>query len=151
MGQTRHNRTRGDFMKKINFNTLTDEEFLGLEREAWNDVLDVGDFPAAEYKFFDTIRILGMRHRHDKIPKELLKDDILKARKIYKAECEKRDYGYNINARYQDAIMKSDALKIAVEKAATVEDKLRFALECVELLTNESGFAVRNLGKVGLL
>lgn len=130
---------------------MSDEEFRGLERDAWNDVLDIGDFPAAEYKFFDTIRILGMRHRHDKIPKDLLKEDIVKARRVYKTECEKREYGLNINARYQDAIMRSDALKIAVEKAVTVEDKLRFALECVELLTNEPGFAARNLRKVGLV
>ena len=138
-------------MYRINFNTLTDEELRGLERDAWNDALDIGDFPAAEYKFFDTIRILGMRHRHDKIPKDLLKEDIVKARRVYKTECEKREYGFNINARYQDAIMRSDALKIAVEKAVTAEDKLRFALECVELLTNETGFAARNLRKVGLV
>lgn len=137
-------------MTKINFKTISGEDLLAMERQAWKGVLEYWEFPAPEYKFFDTVRILGERHRYDKIPAELLKDDVLAARKVYQREREELQYGLDIHAKYQDATKRSDALKIAVEKAGTVEDKLRFALECVELLTNEAGFAARNLRKVGL-
>ena len=137
-------------MTKINFKTISDDELLAMERKAWSGVLEYEDFPAPEYKFFDTVRKLGERCRFDKIPAELLKGDISAARRIYRSERRELQYGLDINGRYQDAIKRSDQLRIDVEKAATVEDKLRFALQCVELLTDETGFAGRNLRKVGL-
>lgn len=137
-------------MTKINFKTISGEELLAMERQAWNGTLDYREFPAPEYKFFDTVRILGERRRYDKIPAELLKDDVLAARKAHQREREELQYGLDFHVKYQDAIKRSDQLRIAVEKAETVEDKLRFALECIELLTDETGFAARNLRKVGL-
>lgn len=138
-------------MSKINFITISDDELLDMERKAWRGVLEYEDFPAPEYKFFDTVRRLGEKHRFDKVPAELFKDDVITARKIYRRERGELQYGLDINSKYQDAIKRSDQLRIAVEKAAAIEDKLRFALECVELLTNETGFAVRNLRKAGLV
>ena len=121
-----------------------------LERQAWRGTLDYSGFHACEFKFLATIEQLGNRCRRDNIPAELLRGDVEKARKIYRREREELQYGLDINSKYQDAIRRSDRLRIAVEKAATIEDKLRFALECVELLTNETEFAVRNLRKAGL-
>lgn len=144
--KTRHSK----IMDKINFKTISGDELLAMERKAWDGVLEYEDLPAPEYKFFDTIRRLGEQCRFNKVPAELLKDDIAAARKVYRRERGELQYGLDINTKYQDAIMKSDALKIAVEKAVTVEDKLRFALECIGLLTDETEFAVRNLRKVGL-
>ncbi len=138
-------------MNKINFKTISDDELLDMERKAWRGMLEYEDFPAPEYKFFDTVRRLGGQHRFDKVPAELLKDDVITARKVYRRERGELQYGLDINSKYQDAIKRSDQLKIAVEKAATIEDKLRFALECVGLLTNETEFAVRNLRKAGLV
>ncbi len=137
-------------MTKINFKTVSGEELLAMERKAWNGALDYREFPAPEYKFFDTVRILGERHRYDKIPASLLKGDILAARRVYQRERGELQYSLDIHTKYQDAIISSDQLRIAVEKAGTVEDKLRFALKCVELLVDEAGFAARNLRKVGL-
>lgn len=138
-------------MSKINFKTIGDDELLDMERKAWRGMLEYEDFPAPEYKFFDTVRRLGEKHRFGKVPAELLKDDVIAARKVYR--CERGQLTMNLEAhkRYQDAIKRSDQLRIDVEKAATIEDKLRSALECVELLTDETEFAVRNLRKVGLI
>lgn len=138
-------------MTKINFKAISDDELLAMERKAWSGGLEYEDFPAPEYKFFDTVRRFGEQHRFDKIPAELLKGDIAEARRVYRNERRELQYGLDINGKYQDAIIRSDQLRIDVEKAATVEDKLRFALQCVELLTNETGFAARNLRKVGLV
>lgn len=137
-------------MSKINFKTISDDELLEIERKAWRGVLEYEDFPAPEYKFFDTVRRLGEKHRFDKVPAELLKDDVIAARRVYRRERGELQYGLDINSKYQDAIKRSDKLRISMDKAGSVEDKLRFALDCVELLTNETGFANRNLRKVGL-
>lgn len=138
-------------MNKIDFKTISEDEFLEMERKAWSGVLEYEDFPAPEYKFFDTVRKLGEQCRFDKVPAELLKGDIVTARKVYRKERGDMQYGLDINMKYQDAIKRSDQLRIAVDKAGSAEDKLRFALECVELLTDEAGFAARNLRKAGLV
>ena len=69
-------------MNKINFTTISEDEFLEMERKAWSGVLKYEDFPAPEYKFFDTVRKLGEKCRFDKVPAELLKSDIVTARKV---------------------------------------------------------------------
>ncbi|MCH5205667.1 MAG: hypothetical protein J1F09_01855 [Oscillospiraceae bacterium] len=132
-------------MERINFNSLSNEELRGMERKAWSGVLDYNQFPAPEYKFFDTVAALGMRHRHENFPAELLRDDIENAREIYRKEREQLTYNLEAQRKYQSAIMRADELRIAINKANSTEEKLRFALECIELLTGENGFAPRNL------
>lgn len=120
------------------------ENMLELERQAWRGTLDYSKLPACEFKFLATIEQLGIRCRRDNIPAELLREDIEKARKIYQREREHFDHSAEMYGKYQDAIIKSDALRIAITKAKGV-DKLPLALECVELLTGEDGFKARNL------
>lgn len=131
-------------MKKYNFNVLTDGEFRQLERMAWNAELDFNGFPAAEYKFFDTIQAIGARHRHDKVPKHLLIDDIELARKTYHDEKTQLSRSMEHYKAMQEAIIRSDELRCKIDKAAPA-DKLKYALECIEVLTGETGFAERNL------
>ncbi len=129
---------------KINFYTISEDDFRELERQAWNGTLDYRKFPAPEFKFFATIEYLGYRHRHDKIPVDLLKDDIDAARKIYHNEHLIVQKSLETYRAYQDAIINADKLRIAINKAHG-QDKLLLALECIELLTGEKGFAKRNL------
>lgn len=132
-------------MERINFNTLTDEELHELERKAWNNVLDISGFPAAEYKFFDTVRLLGMKCRHDNIPAELFKDDIRKAREIYRREREQLTYNLEAQKNYLEARLKARELVNLIYKTNDFEGKLRLALQCAELLINEDGLTARNM------
>ena len=120
------------------------DNILELERQAWRGILDYSKLPACEFKFLATIEQLGIRCRRDNIPAELLREDVVKARKVYQREREQFDHSAEMYGKYQDAIIKSDALRIAITKAKGV-DKLPLALECIELLTGETGFAARNL------
>ena len=120
------------------------ENMLELERQAWRGTLDYSKLPACEFKFLATVEQLGMRCRRDNIPAELFREDIEKARKVYRREREQFDHSAEIYGKYQDAIVKSDALRIAINKAKGA-DKLPLTLECIELLTGENGFAARNL------
>lgn len=132
-------------MKHTNFDGLSDEEFRQLEAEAWKGTLDYSGFPAAEYKFFDTVATLGYRYRHEKIPAELLRDDITAARRTYEKESTEYHRSREMYKLYQAAILKADGLMCSIEKAADHEEKLRFALECIGLLTGDTKFAERNL------
>ena len=132
-------------MERINFNTLTKDEFRGLERKAWNGTLDFSKFPAPEYKFFNTVQALGYRCRHGNIPAELLKDDIRDARDIYRHEREQLTYNIEAERKYHNARLRARELVNAIYKTNTKDGKLRFALECIELLIGEGGFAARNL------
>ncbi|MDE7229850.1 MAG: hypothetical protein K2N56_05155 [Oscillospiraceae bacterium] len=120
------------------------DNILELERQAWRGILDYSMLPACEFKFLATVEQLGIRCRRDNIPAELLREDVVKARKVYQCEREQFDHSAEMYGKYQDAIIKSDALRIAITKAKGV-DKLPLALECIELLTGEGGFAARNL------
>ena len=120
------------------------ENLIELERLAWRGMLDYSKLPACEFKFLATVEQLGMRCRRDNIPSELFREDIEKARKVYRREREQFDHSAEMYRKYQDAIIKSDALRIAITKAKGA-DKLPLALECIELLTGEGGFKARNL------
>lgn len=132
-------------MKQINFDGLSVDEFRGLERSAWDGMLDFAEFPAAEYKFFDTVRTIGYRHRHEKYPMDFCKQDIEQARKVYEKEAEQLRYNLEANRAYQEAKRRSGELLNKIYKADDPAEKLDAALMCVELLTHEVGLRDRNL------
>ena len=116
-----------------------------MERKAWLGVLDYSGFPAPEYKFFDTVRILGERHRHDNIPAELLREDVENARETYRKEREQLTFNLEAQRKYHADRLRARELLNSIYKADSRDDKLRAALECIELLTAENGFKNRNL------
>ncbi len=132
-------------MKHMNFDGLSADEFRELERSAWDGTLDFAMFPAAEYKFFDTVRTIGYRHRHEKYPMDFCKQDIEQARKVYEKEAEQLRYNLEANRVYQQAKIQSGELVNRIYKANDPAAKLDAALMCVELLTHEAGLRDRNL------
>ncbi len=132
-------------MKHIDFSSISDKELRALEAEAWSGRLDYRDFPAAEYKFFDRVAELGYRHRNEKIPAELMKSDIKIARDIYLREAEHARRCAEAWKERQHNIIRSGTLKSEITKATDHEEKLRLALECIEIMTGEKGFAKRSI------
>ena len=57
----------------------------------------------------------------------------------------KREEFLDIMAEYQDNIRMAGTLRSEIDKADNAADKLRLALECIECMTGEVGFAKRNL------
>lgn len=132
-------------MNNINFKNISNEEMRDLEAEAWRGRLDYRDFPAAEYKFFDRIAELGYRHRNEKIPAELMKNDIKIARDIYRREADHAQRCAEVWKDHQTNIIRSGTLRSEITKATDREEKLRLALECIEIMTGEKGFAKRSI------
>ena len=55
----------------------------------------------------------------------------------------KREEFLDIMAEYQDNIHMAGTLRSEIDKADNAADKLRLALECIECMTGEVGFAKR--------
>ena len=64
------------------------------------------------------------------------------------ADFESTEKLFSVMAEYQSNIRKAGTLRSDIDKAKTVEDKLRYALECIEAMTGETGFSRRNLNEI---
>ena len=141
MPQTHHNPPLGDIMK-LNFNDKT--EFEQLEEKAIDGQLDYSEFPPEEYKYFSRLSKLGYNNRHmgwDVKTCTALQEQY---RADYRQEKDKADEFLNLSRRIQDNILKSTMLKIEMYKNAENEEQmLDLALQVIELVTNEGGFAKR--------
>lgn len=63
----------------------------------------------------------------------------------YRQDAERDGLIGRVYAEYQENIRKAGTLRSDIDKAKTVEDKLKYCLECIEAMTGETGFAKRNL------
>lgn len=131
---------------------MTGEELHNLEATAWRGELDYSKFHAIEYKFFATIEKLGERKRQGKIPTELMRPNVIDARKVHEMERRQLDNALAVYGKYQDAVMRADQLVNKIHKSANDHDQetvLDAALECVELLIGEDGLKNRILKYLG--
>ena len=97
-----------------------------------------------EKQLFRQLRALYTEYRAGKYTREQarLEKDV-----IY-ADFESTEKLFSVMAEYQNNIRKAGTLRSDIDKAKTAEDKLRYALECIEAMTGETGFARRNLNEI---
>lgn len=130
-------------MKRYNFND--ENEFLKLERMAYDNVLDYTDFPPAEYKYFDKLSQLGSMYRNGQLPKGICKEYKEAYLCDYRKDAEKARKNQEAESKYQESIRRSDELRCKINSTDDHGTKLIYALKCIELLTGEEGFERRNL------
>lgn len=130
-------------MKRYNFND--ENEFLKLERMAYDNVLDYTDFPPAEYKYFDKLSQLGSMYRNGQLPKGICKEYKEAYLCDYRKDAEKAWKNQEAESKYQENIRMSDELRCKINSTDDHDTKLMYALRCIELLTGEEGFERRNL------
>ncbi len=131
----------------MNFNRLTKEEFRELEKSAYKGQLDFNEFPAAEYRYFDRVQSIGYRVRHEGLPKDLAKQERNRAYKDYLSDVDESMNGVRVYKQYCDAKIRLGELVALIYKSKSPMEKLRWALECVELAVGEDGLAARNLSE----
>ena len=97
-----------------------------------------------EKQLFRQLRALYTEYRAGKYTREQarLEKDV-----IY-ADFESTEKLFSVMAEYQNNIRKAGTLRSDIDKAKTAEDKLRYALECIEAMTGETGFSRRNLNEI---
>ena len=94
-----------------------------------------------EKQLFRQLRALYTEYRAGKFTREQAR---LEKGVIY-SDFESTEKLFSVMAEYQNNIRKAGTLRSDIDKAKTVEDKLRYALECIEAMTGETGFSRRNL------
>ena len=94
-----------------------------------------------EKQLFRQLRALYTEYRAGKYTREQARIE----KGIIYADFESTKKLFSVMEEYQLNIRKAGTLRSDIDKAVTAEDKLRYALECIESMTGETGFARRNL------
>ena len=97
-----------------------------------------------EKQLFRQLRALYTEYRAGKYTREQAR---LEKGVIY-ADFESTEKLFSVMEEYQNNIRKAGTLRSDIDKAVTAEDKLRYALECIEAMTGEIGFSRRNLNEI---
>ena len=135
-------------MKSRSINFQDEEIFKKLESECYTDTLVFDSFPAAEYKYFSRLRKIYSDYKFGGLDKDTAAKRKAEIYADYRRDAERDGLIGRVYAEYQDNIRKAGTLRSEIDKAVTVEDKLRYALECIEAMTGEKGFARRNLNEI---
>ena len=97
-----------------------------------------------EKQLFRQLRALYTEYRAGKYTREQARIE----KGVIYADFESTEKLFSVMAEYQNNIRKAGTLRSDIDKAKTVEDKLRYALECIEAMTGEAGFSRRNLNEI---
>ena len=132
-------------MKSRSLNFQDEAVFKKLESECYTDTLAFENFPAAEYKYFSRLRKIYSDYKFGGLDKDTAAKRKAGIYADYRQDAERDGLIGKVYAEYQENIRKAGTLRSEIDKAKTVEDKLRYALECIEVMTGETGFAKRNM------
>ena len=135
-------------MKSRSINFQNKEIFKKLESECYTDTLDFDFFPAAEYKYFYSLRKIYSDYKFGGLDKDTAAKLKAGIYADYRLDAERDGLIGRVYAEYQDNIRKAGTLRSEIDKAVTVEDKQREGLECIGAMTGETGFARRNLNEI---
>ena len=135
-------------MKSRSLNFQDEAVFKKLESECYTDTLAFENFPAAEYKYFSRLRKIYSDYKFGGLDKDTAAKLKAGIYADYRLDAERDGLIGRVYAEYQNNIRKAGTLRSDIDKAKTVEDKLRYALECIESMTGEKGFARRNLNEI---
>ena len=97
-----------------------------------------------EKQLFRQLRALYTEYRAGKYTREQARIE----KGIIYADFESTEKLFSVMEEYQLNIRKAGTLRSEIDKAVTAEDKLRYALECIEAMTGETGFSRRNLNEI---
>lgn len=133
-------------MKKYDFNNP--EHFKVLERQAYDGVIDISDFPPAAYRYFDCLRILYEEYKFKGLSMEEAQQ---RKQKLLHKYSEATAVIAGMTAayhHYQDNIRKAGTLLSEIEKADDVRIMLDYATEAIGCMTGDENFHKRIKKKV---
>lgn len=129
---------------KINFDKMSDDEFAKFVDMAIDGRLLYDNFPSDEYKYFSKLSKLGYKNRHDGWSKEICEEKQKEYRDEYYSDKEHRERFFRMACTMQENIRKGEVMISEVNKAENQEDKFKYALQALELITCQEGFTNRN-------
>ena len=117
----------------------------GMKKQCYSGKLIYKDFPADEYKYFDRLQMIYREYRAGDMPKSEAEAQEQLLIKEYQNAKQTAARSLEVYREYQTNIKRLDSLQIEINKAQTVEGKLRAALEIVGIVTGDGNFTRRNL------
>ncbi len=134
---------------KRNDKTLPDfkdpDIWNGLKKQCYDGGLIYNDFPADEYKYFDRLRTVYLEYQANVFSKSEAAEHERLLLREYQQSKQTAARSLEVYREYQTNIKRLNGLRIEINKAQTVEGKLRAALEIVGIVTGDGDFANRNL------
>ena len=126
---------------------MTEDEIRGWQVAISTDPMntDISRLEPVAYKFLDRYRELIMLYKNGEKTKEECQEIGKLLRKEYEENKQTASRSLEVYREYQTNIKRLDSLRIEINKADTLEGKLRAALEIVGIVTGDGNFANRNL------
>ena len=119
-----------------------------MDKESIEKAAMSGEMPKLltipEKQLFRQLRALYTEYRAGKYTREQARIE----KGVIYADFESTKKLFSVMEEYQLNIRKAGTLRSDIDKAKTAEDKLRYALECIEAMTGETGFSRRNLNEI---
>ena len=103
------------------------------------------DFPADEYKYFDRLRTTYLEYQANVLSKSEAAERERLLLREYRQSKQDEARSIEVYREYQTNIKRLNGLRIEINKAQTVEGKLRAALEIVGIVTGDGDFMRRNM------
>lgn len=129
-------------MNKIDFKDK--DIFAQLEEDAIDNRLSYDDFPPCEYKYFSKLSKLGYKNRHNGWSKEICEEMQEEYRNQYYSEKEHNQRFFRMACKMQSNIHKGEMMICKIGKSKSDDEKLKYALQAIELMICQDGFAKRN-------
>ena len=117
----------------------------GLKKQCYSGKLIYRDFPADEYKYFDRLQMIYREYRAGDMTKSEAEAQEQLIIKEYRNAKQTAARSLEVYREYQANIKRLNGLRVEINKADTLEGKLRPALEIVGIVTGDGDFMKRNL------
>ena len=126
---------------------MTEEELRQWQAEISADPVnvDISSLDPTEYKFLDLYRQLIVEYKQGVKTLDECRESGKLLRKEYENNKQTAARSLEVYREYQANIKRLDGLRIEINKAQTVEGKLRAALEIVGIVTGDGDFMRRNM------
>lgn len=129
---------------KIDFKRMSQEEFVRYEDMAIDGRLIYDEYPAEEYKYFSQLSRLGYKNRHEGWSKEICEDKQAEYKREYLHSKERNGRFFRQACIMQENIRRGQTTVWKINKASDPAEKLEYALQALELILCDEGFAKHN-------
>lgn len=123
---------------------MSQEEFARYEDMAIDGRLIYDEYPAEEYKYFSQLSRLGYKNRHEGWSKEICEDKQAEYKREYLHSKERNGRFFRQACIMQENIRRGQTTVWKINKTQDREEKLKYALQALELILCDEGLAKHN-------
>lgn len=130
------------------YNLESPEDFRRLEVLAYNGAVPLENLPSPAYKYFAELEKVSRLYRQGSITQQELQSKRQALLISYRRENDDAKYYRQIISVYNRNIKAAGSYITAIEKAKAASDIAQCAVQCIEAMIGETGFAARQMRKL---